>query len=77
MFNSLRWHISKLIEKIRKATQPDDTWECYFCNHVFTSEHPRINAYKDGKAIYQCEECRIRLDMDITPLNTKLDDSGG
>lgn len=77
MFNWIRWKFNTALERIQKFVKAPGAWECYFCHHVFDGIAPRVNAYKDGKPIYQCEPCRIRLDMETTPTDPKLFDSDG
>lgn len=77
MINWLRWKANLIFSWFSKVSKPPAVWECYFCKHVYDSEHPRVQAYRDGFPIYQCEECRVRLDLENTPTDPKLFDSDG
>jgi hypothetical protein len=68
----LNW-ISKHLDK---HIQRSGAWECFFCYRMFSGDHPRVNAYKDGKPVYQCEECRIRMELEPTPTVPFSDSQG-
>lgn len=68
--------IQKLVNFLTKILAKHAAWQCYFCKQFFSTEHPRINAYHDGAPIFQCEECRVRLDIEKTPTeDPRLNDS--
>lgn len=77
MFRWIRWKFSLTLDWLRRKVAQPEAWECYFCHRIFSSSHPRINAYKGSQPLYQCEECRVRLDLEITPTDPKLFDSDG
>jgi hypothetical protein len=74
---SLILHIVQwLINKLTNFMRAHAAWQCHFCKKFFTTGHPRVNAYHDGEPIFQCEDCRIRLEDEKTPIiDPRLDDS--
>lgn len=71
LFKIVQWIINKLTAFMHLHA----AWQCYFCKQFFTTDQPRINAYHDAVPIFQCEDCRIRLDVEKTPTDPRLDDS--